>query len=78
MRPGDCAAFNSRIIHGGSGKLAEDTGLSVFTSKWLGDDAHIKFRECGMDPGHTECMLAAGLKEGERSGTDLYPEIWRR
>jgi ectoine hydroxylase-related dioxygenase (phytanoyl-CoA dioxygenase family) len=78
MQPGDCVAFNSRIIHGGSGKLAEDTGLSVFTSKWLGDDARIKFRECGMDPDHTECMLAAGLKEGDRPGTDLYPEIWRR
>jgi len=78
MQPGDCVAFNSRIIHGGSGKLDEDTGLSVFTSKWLGDDARIKFRECGMDPDHTDCMLAAGLKEGERPSTDLYPQIWQR
>lgn len=78
MEPGDCVAFNSRIIHGGSGKLAEDTGLRVFTSKWLGDDVKIKFRECGMDPDHSEIMTQAGLKPGDRPGTDLYPEIWSR
>jgi hypothetical protein len=76
MQPGDCVAFNSRIIHGGSGQLGKDEGLSVFTSKWVGDDARIKFRECGMDPDHTQVMVAAGLKEGDRLGTDLYPKIW--
>lgn len=76
MQPGDCVAFNSRIIHGGSGQLGADEGLSVFTSKWVGDDARIKFRECGMDPDHTQVMLAAGLQEGDRLGTDLYPQIW--
>lgn len=78
MQPGDCVAFNGRTFHGGSGLLDDSTGLSVFTSKWLGDDARIKFRECGMDPDHTDCMLAAGLKEGDRPSTDLYPQIWRR
>ena len=78
MQPGDCVAFNSRIIHGGSGKLPEDVGLRVFTSKWLGDDVRIKFRDCGMDPDHSAIMTEYGLKPGDRPGTDLYPLIWSR
>ena len=76
MAPGDCVIFNSRILHGGSGKLPEDRGLSVFTSKWLGDDVRIKFRECGMDPDHSEIMTRYGLKPGDRPGTGLYPRVW--
>ena len=78
MQPGDCVAFNSRIIHGGSGKLEEDRELRVFTTKWLGDDARIKFRECGMDPDHSAVMTRQGLKPGDRPGTDLYPRVWTR
>ena len=78
MQPGDCVAFNSRILHGGSGKLGKDEDLQVFTSKWLGDDARIKFRECGMDPDHSAIMTERGLKPGDRPGTDLYPKIWNR
>ena len=78
MQPGDCVAFNSRIMHGGSGKLDEDRDLRVFTTKWLGDDVHINFRECGMDPDHSDIMTKYGLKPGDRPGTDLYPEIWTR
>jgi len=36
MQPGDCVVFNSRIFHGGSGKLDPGSDLPVFTSKWLG------------------------------------------
>ena len=78
MQPGDCVVFNSRIMHGGSGKLDEDRELRVFTTKWLGDDVHIKFRECGMDPDHSVIMTEYGLKPGDRPGTDLYPKIWSR
>lgn len=78
MQPGDCVAFNSRILHGGSGRLDKDTDLKVFTSKWLGDDARIKFRECGMDPDHSAVMTEHGLKPGDRPGTSLYPKIWSR
>ncbi len=78
MQPGDCVAFNSRIIHGGSGMLDKDTDLRVFTSKWLGDDVRIKFRDCGMDPDHSAIMTEYGLKPGDRPGTDLYPRIWSR
>ena len=76
MQPGDCVAFNSRIMHGGSGKLDEDCELRVFTTKWLGDDVRIKFRDCGMDPDHSAVMTEQGLKPGDRPGTDLYPRIW--
>ena len=78
MHPGDCVAFNSRIMHGGSGKLDEDHELRVFTTKWLGDDVRIKFRECGMDPDHSTIMTEHGLKPGDRPGTDLYPRVWSR
>ena len=78
MQPGDCVAFNSRIMHGGSGKLDEDRELRVFTTKWLGDDVRIKFRECGMDPDHSKVMTERGLKPGDRPGTDLYPRVWTR
>ncbi len=78
MAPGDCVVFNSRIIHGGSGKLDDDRDLRVFTTKWLGDDVKIKFRECGMDPDHSALMTAAGLAPGDRPATDLYPQIWSR
>ena len=76
MQPGDCIVFNSRIIHGGSGKLDNDRDLRVFTTKWLGDDVRIKFRECGMDPDHSEIMTRHGLTPGDRPGTDLYPHVW--
>jgi ectoine hydroxylase-related dioxygenase (phytanoyl-CoA dioxygenase family) len=78
MQPGDCVVFNSRIMHGGSGKLDEDRELRVFTTKWLGDDVRIKFRECGMDPDHSTIMSEHGLKPGDRPGTDLYPQVWSR
>jgi len=78
MQPGDCVAFNSRIMHGGSGKLDDDRELRVFTTKWLGDDVRIKFRECGMDPDHSAIMTEHGLKPGDRPGTDLYPQVWMR
>ena len=78
MRPGDCVVFNARIIHGGSGRLAGDRSLSVFNTQWLGDDVRVAFRSCGMDPDHTEIMTEYGLKDGDRMGTDLYPEIWTR
>lgn len=78
MQPGDCVAFNSRIMHGGSGKLDDDRELRVFTTKWLGDDVRIKFRDCGMDPDHSSVMTQHGLKPGDRPGTDLYPQVWTR
>jgi len=78
MQPGDCVAFNSRIMHGGSGKLEDDCELRVFTTKWLGDDVRIKFRDCGMDPDHSAIMAEHGLKPGDRPGTDLYPQLWPR
>jgi len=75
MQPGDCVVFNSRIMHGGSGKLDDDRELRVFTTKWLGDDVRIKFRECGMDPDHSAIMTEYGLAPGDRPGTELYPRI---
>ena len=78
MQPGDCIAFNGRTIHGGSGKLDDDCELRVFTTKWLGDDMRIKFRDYGMDPDHSPDMIEKGLKSGDRPGTDLYPKIWAR
>ncbi len=78
MQPGDCVAFNGRLIHGGSGNLPGDRDLRVFNTKWLGDDVRVNFREHGMDPDHTEIMIKLGLKPGDRVGTDLYPEVWQR
>ena len=78
MLPGDCVAFNSRTMHGGSGKLDDDCELRVFTTKWLGDDVQIKFRDCGMDPDHSAIMTKNGLKPGDRPGTELYPQVWPR
>jgi len=76
MQPGDCIAFNGRTMHGGSGKLDGDCDLRVFTTKWVGDDVRIKFRDCGMDPDHSSDMIKKGLKPGDRPDTDLYPRIW--
>ena len=77
MQPGDCIAFNGRTMHGGSGKLDDDCELRVFTTKWVGDDVRIKFRDCGMDPDHSSDMIEKGLKPGDRPDTDLYPLIWK-
>ena len=76
MQPGDCIAFNGRTMHGGSGKLDNESNLRVFTTKWLGDDARIKFRNYGMDPDFSSLMIKKGLKSGDRPDTDLYPQIW--
>ena len=76
MQPGDCVVFNSRILHGGSGMLDDDTNLPVFTSKWLGDDVTIAFRDEGMDPDFSEVMTRHGLQPGDRPGTALLPEVW--
>jgi len=78
MQPGDCIAFNGRTMHGGSGKLDDGFELRVFTTKWVGDDVRIKFRDCGMDPDHSSDMIEKGLKPGDRPDTDLYPQIWKR
>lgn len=76
MSPGDCVVFNSRILHGGSGLLDDDAGLSVFTSKWLGDDVRLAFRDEGMDPDFSGIMRLHGLDSGDRPGTDLLPLVW--
>ena len=76
MQPGDCIAFNGRTMHGGSGKLDDGCELRVFTTKWVGDDVRIKFRDCGMDPDHSADMIEKNLKPGDRPGTNLYPRIW--
>jgi len=76
MQAGDCIAFNGRTMHGGSGKLDDDCELRVFTTKWVGDDVRIKFRDCGMDPDHSADMIEKNLKPGDRPGTNLYPRIW--
>ena len=76
MQPGDCIAFNGRTMHGGSGKLDNESNLRVFTTKWLGDDARIKFRNYGMDPDFSSLMIKKGLKSGDRPDTDMYPQIW--
>ena len=78
MQPGDALVFNGRTIHGGSGRLAEDRDLRVFTAKWCGDDVRVAFKDWGMDPDYSEEMTAAGLKPGDVLGTGLYPELWRR
>jgi ectoine hydroxylase-related dioxygenase (phytanoyl-CoA dioxygenase family) len=78
MQPGDCIAFNGRTMHGGSGKLDDDCELRVFTTKWVGDDVRIKFRDYGMDPDHSAFMIEKGLKPGDRPDTDLYPRVWTR
>ncbi|MGI9598164.1 MAG: phytanoyl-CoA dioxygenase family protein [Acidimicrobiales bacterium] len=78
MEPGDVAVFNARMIHGGSGSLADDRELRVFNTQWLGDDVRVAFRDQGMDPDHTAVMTGAGLGPGDRVGTDLYPEVWSR
>ena len=78
VEPGDCVVFNGRTMHGGSGKLDGDCDLKVFTTKWVGDDVRIKFRDCGMDPDHSPDMIEKGLKPGNRLDTDLYPMIWKR
>ena len=78
MEPGDVLVFNARIIHGGSGNLAPDRDLKVFNTQWLGDDVRVLFRPEGMDPDNTAVMTEVGLSSGDRIGTDLYPELWRR
>jgi len=78
LQPGDCIAFNGRTMHGGSGKLDSDTNLRVFTTKWLGDDVRIKFRNYGMDPDFSTLMIKKGLKSGDRPDTDLYPRVWSK
>ena len=76
MQPGDCVAFNARIIHGGSGNLAKGRELKVFNTQWLGDDTRVIFRPQGMDPDHREIMTANGLKPGDKPGSHLYPQVW--
>lgn len=76
MQPGDCVAFNARIIHGGSGNLSKDRDLKVFNTQWLGDDVRVKFRKEGMDPDHREIMTEIGLKPGDQPESDLYPAVW--
>lgn len=78
MEPGDALVFNGRCIHGGSGMLHDDLALRVFNTKWCGDDVRIAFKPWGMNPDHTREMTSAGLKPGDRLGTDMYPELWRR
>ena len=76
MQPGDCVAFNARIIHGGSGNLSPGRDLKVFNTQWLGDDVRVHFRPEGMDPDHSAVMTEHGLKPGDAPTSELYPRIW--
>ena len=78
VQPGDVVVFNGRIVHGGSGNLAPDRDLKVFNTQWLGDDVRVLFRPEGMSPDHSAAMTEVGLSSGDRIGTDLYPQLWRR
>ena len=49
-------------------------GLAV-TSKWLGNDVCVGFRECETDPDHSAIMAEYGLEPGDRPGTDLSPRV---
>ena len=75
MSPGDCVAFNGRIIHGGSGALPPERDLKVFNTQWLGDDVRVSFRSYGMDPDHTGKMQEAGLYHGDRLDDTVYPRL---
>lgn len=77
MEAGDIALFNARMIHGGSGLLREDRDLPVFNTQWLGDDVRVHLRPGGMDPDHSAIMAEVGLREGDRLGTHMYPQLWR-
>jgi len=78
MEPGDCVAFNGRTFHGGGGRLAPDRHLKVFAAKWVGDDVRAAFRPGGMQPDHTEKMIAAGMKHGDPLNPKIYPVLWPR
>lgn len=76
MQPGDCVAFNARMIHGGSGNLSEGRELKIFNTQWLGDDVRVKFRPEGMDPDHSQIMREHGMTSGDRPNGELYPQVW--
>lgn len=78
MEPGDCAVFNGRTFHGGSGRLATDRDLSVYNTKWAGDDVRAAFRPWKMQPDHTGKMLAGGMKPGDPLDPRLFPQLWPR
>jgi ectoine hydroxylase-related dioxygenase (phytanoyl-CoA dioxygenase family) len=77
LEPGDCLAFNARTIHGGSGNLDTGRDLCVFSSRWLGDDVRVCFREGGMEPDYSALMTAEGLKPGDPMDCERYPVVWR-
>ena len=76
MEPGDAVFFNARIIHGGSGNLAPDHGLKVFSSKSLGDDVQVCFLPEVMDPDHRQTMTQFGLSDSDRPEVEMYPVVW--
>ena len=78
MAPGDAACFNARLFHGGSGRLSPGRELTVFNTKWLGDDVRCAFRPYGMDPDHSPKMRAAGMADGDPIDGRVYPQIWPR
>jgi len=78
MEPGDCAVFNGRTYHGGSGRLSEGRDLSVYNTKWAGDDVRAAFRPWKMQPDHTGKMLAGGMKHGDALDPTLFPRLWPR
>ena len=75
MAPGDCVAFNGRIIHGGSGALSSDRELRVFNTQWLGNDVRVRFKPHGMDPDHSGKMRLGGMQTGDRLNGDIYPRL---
>jgi ectoine hydroxylase-related dioxygenase (phytanoyl-CoA dioxygenase family) len=78
MEPGDCVMFNGRTYHGGSGLLSSDRDLSVFNTKWAGDDVRVIFRQCKMQPDHREKMISGGMKPGDPLDPRTYPLLWPR
>ncbi|WP_300303275.1 phytanoyl-CoA dioxygenase family protein [Ferrovibrio sp.] len=73
MEPGDLLIHHLLILHGAPGNDTSSTRRRAIAFRYSGDDATYVERKFGPKP-----IFPSGLKDGDKFGTDLFPQVWPR
>lgn len=70
LAPGDCVIFHGKTIHGALGNSQKNCSRRVFSTRWVGDDAHFCLRPWEISP-----PITGGLKPGEPFKAACFPDL---
>lgn len=74
LKPGDCAAFHFRTVHGAPGNRSTDTWRRAIAFRFTGDDVTFQLRKGVMSPPFPD-MDDCRLKPGDSLDSELFPVV---